>query len=430
MEFKGFWYKPKESDNKIAGVLKVNAFKSNSLELIGGFSNHPFDNFNLEDEEVLWGEAYDSNNHLRKITLFQCLSSGSVNLSANFPIIRFRCSTFIDGIHVESIAKKSCYKLTANLTSLYNWKNAGVLRNTYYSENENSIKTTKVKLEIDNSDLWEIPVKLDDKFTLSIFADYNFIPSRNLQECTAKQFTKVKIESSENESIDDFYTRLNLFMEFLSFATLTPIYINNLSIYALDNYQQLADGTKLYHASNLYYRYQGCDDTHTDSNMINHLFNHTDIQEEYGKILVKWFNLKSELAPIRSHLVDSIRPAKSFSSLNFLVVIQSLEGFHRRFIDAGNISLLNRLKFLVNEKFSEIEKLEVITEEDLIAAKNSRNYYSHFYTRESGNILDGVQLFELHQKFRILLICCVLNLIGFENEDINRLVKSNDNLIR
>jgi len=106
MEFKGFWYKPKESDNKIAGILKVNPFKSNDLELIGGFSNHPFDNFKSETEEVLWGEVYDSNNHLRKITLFQCFSSGSVNFSANFPIIRFRCSIFIDGIHIESIAKK------------------------------------------------------------------------------------------------------------------------------------------------------------------------------------------------------------------------------------------------------------------------------------------------------------------------------------
>lgn len=430
MEFKGFWYKPKESENKIAGVLKVDPFKSNSLELIGGFSNHPFDNLESKNEEVLWGEVYDSKNHLRKITLFQCFSSGSVNFSANFPIVRFRCSIFIDGIHIESIEKKSCYKLTASLTSLYNWKNSGILRNTYYSEDVDPLKTSKVKLEIDNSDLWEIPVKLDDKFTLSIFADYNFIPSINLQECTAKQFTKVKIESLENESIEDLYSRLNLFMEFLSFATLTPIYIKNLSIYALDNYQELPDGTKWYHSSNLYCRYKGCDDTQIDSDIVNHLFNHSDIQEEYAKILVKWFNLKSELAPIRSHLVDSIRPTKSFSSLNFLVVIQSLDGFHRRFIDAGKNTLLNRLKFLVNEKFSEIEKINIITEEDIIVAKDSRNYYSHFHTREGGNILDGVQLFKLHQKFRLLLICCVLNLIGFENEDINRLVKSNYNLIR
>lgn len=46
------------------------------------------------------------------------------------------------------------------------------------------------------------------------------------------------------------------------------------------------------------------------------------------------------------------------------------------------------------------------------------------------NTLDGWDLYNLTFKLRKLLICCILNFIGFEYDEINRLLnQSNNNLL-
>src|SRR5690606_744517 len=45
----------------------------------------------------------------------------------------------------------------------------------------------------------------------------------------------------------------------------------------------------------------------------------------------KWFAEKEGIAPIRTHLIESIKPIRIFTSIDFLIVIQALEGFCWRF---------------------------------------------------------------------------------------------------
>ena len=46
-----------------------------------------------------------------------------------------------------------------------------------------------------------------------------------------------------------------------------------------------------------------------------------------------------------------------------------------------------------------------------------KHYYSHFMNKsQKPNTLDGIELYKLTGKLRILLICCVLSFIGMDGD--------------
>jgi hypothetical protein len=85
------------------------------------------------------------------------------------------------------------------------------------------------------------------------------------------------------------------------------------------------------------------------------------------------------------HLVESIKHKSIFSSIDFLIVIQALEGFCTRFKkeeikdDDGRITLGDMLKVIISE-FSCIDKIK---DDDICVQEvvDSRHYYSHFMDR-------------------------------------------------
>ena len=83
-----------------------------------------------------------------------------------------------------------------------------------------------------------------------------------------------------------------------------------------------------------------------------------------------------DIAPIRAHLIESIKKKGSFSSVDFLIVFQAIEGFMIRFLYEDKSSTKNKLATLLHD-FSDIAKLKC-NEIDVDAAVNSRHYYSHF----------------------------------------------------
>ena len=81
------------------------------------------------------------------------------------------------------------------------------------------------------------------------------------------------------------------------------------------------------------------------------------------------------------------------------------------------------------EEFKDIKKLK-LTDTDLEAANGSRNYYSHILKlekKEDKHALEGWELFDLTKKLRVLLICCVLNFMGMDNDKINQLLNKSSN---
>ncbi len=83
---------------------------------------------------------------------------------------------------------------------------------------------------------------------------------------------------------------------------------------------------------------------------------------------------------------------------------------------------------MVND-FKFIDRIK-LTDNDLESIVQSRNYYSHFFKREEKPLLlDGKELFLKYVQLRVLLICCILRLIGLQNDSIDELVKNCQNHI-
>ena len=139
-----------------------------------------------------------------------------------------------------------------------------------------------------------------------------------------------------------------------------------------------------------------------------------------------------DLAPIRFHLISSLEKKPRYSSVDFLIIIQALEGFCRRFRCRRyrkENGLPERdysdLIAMMSSLLSEFGDIELITkcEIDKDAVVDSRNYYSHFMPKQRDKkVFDGIELYELTIRLRILLICCTLNLFGFTNERINEIL--------
>ena len=130
--------------------------------------------------------------------------------------------------------------------------------------------------------------------------------------------------------------------------------------------------------------------------------------------------------PIRNHLFNSIQRKSVFTSLDFLIVVQALEGYHRRFVSfqkKGRITLKDRLEDLIQIYSSDVLKIK---NSNLIVqvVVDTRDYFSHFFARNTKpNLVEGIELLELTMMLRLLLICCVLDLIGFTKQKINNIVE-------
>ena len=89
---------------------------------------------------------------------------------------------------------------------------------------------------------------------------------------------------------------------------------------------------------------------------------------------------------------------------------------------AVHLKCCNQLR----DEFLGIDKM-TLTDADLKAATGSRHYYSHILKlekKQDKSALDGIELYTLTKKLRVLLFCCVLNFLGLSNDRINEMLNS------
>ena len=418
-EYKGFWFLPQNTENKIPGILYYEANKEIRLELIGGFEKELPDMFSSDSQltEVIHGTS--SNNE--KITLFMCYRYGNWNLSSHYPTTNYKCYYFIKGQHINDISSETFNKVQIEFTSLYEWCPSGRISHTIeFAEDNETLETTFV---LSKSDYWEKAVQIDSDFVVKISGVCGFKSSSDSKEHNLTQNTIFEVESLESKkSFSEFLNKVDMFKQFLSLATFSPVNMSEVTFFDKDDFQQLDNGKRYIHPIGFY----RIEDKEAPIKYRSHqfLFTYQDIADMFPEIIKEWYSCSKNLTPIRNHLISSLEPKKVFTSLDFLIIVQSLEGYHHRFVDKSNkkIDLRNRLEELVF-LFKDVDKVDKNFIE-LTHVVKSRNYYSHFYDKNKG-VLEGKELYELTNKLRRLLICCVLSLIGFNIEKINVFLNKN-----
>lgn len=422
IEYRGFWYLPSDPENSVAGTVTYYPNEKIVLELIGSFGDSLMAVFkDNEEETILYGKTSDA----KDITLLQCRQSFSLNFSAKFPILKFTCDFMIVGKHILGLDEKCRYWAMVRIPELTYWCHPEAIGLNYLNDDE---KISRIALSFntkyrDEENIIE-EVQIDENTSIVLLRGVCFNESEQRLSPKIEQYTYIEIHKKNTTSIKDLLSDLFMFEQFLSFATLKIVKCSSITLL----YQE--DKGRKYKAIEVIHPFFDRQDTERQSiKAYDFLFNHATIKEIYPEILRKWYNEPMELAPIRGHLISSLEKKKIYSSVDFLIVVQAIEGFYRRFRSAkyrkehnieGKAS--SKLHPMLTELLTEFSDIDLLKRNaiDIDAVVDSRIYFSHFMPKTNNlKAIDGWELLEEARKLRILLLCCVLSLLGFNNNQIN-----------
>ena len=409
-EYDGYWYLPDCENHKVAGILTFIADDSAILKLIGDIDAHDeqlMAIFEQKSHSVIWGENSDG----KRITLLNCnLIEGHSNSNCRFPIMRYSVKYIITGKYLRScdeLAFDSCH---VEIPALTQWCFPEAIQQ--FKDDKTTVKELLSTIYPKQTDLPIVSVDIEGtKIELRRIITYCW----DLRCIKTEQLTSLIIKKPRKSNLDSFLNDIHIYEHFLSFAVLSDVYVSNIWLQDDGLYRRWGDGGKI----SLHYVQKG--QLKWNDKKIDFLFEYDTIKDKYPSIIKKWYLESDDIAPIRTHLIESIKKKSSFSSVDFLIVFQAIEGFMIRFLYGDKSSTKNKLTTLLHD-FYDIAKLKC-NEIDIDAAVNSRHYYSHFFKKsKKTKILDGIELLYLTRRLRNVLICCMLTFIDFSHEDINKLL--------
>ena len=147
--------------------------------------------------------------------------------------------------------------------------------------------------------------------------------------------------------------------------------------------------------------------------------------ELYGKIpsmLQIWHKNFESLSPISGYLITSLKKNRYFGAPDFLIVAQALDGYFKRFVGKNINERIKRYEKQIEKLLDQFKNIDVIKKcrVDPVVLKDSRHKYSHLFPDdEPSQAVAGEDLYWLTEKSKILLTCCILDMLGLSTEEIN-----------
>ena len=440
-EYKGHWWLPDKEDKMVSGVLKYTPGGSIELELIGDFFDFSESFLNDDRVPVIYGLDSDG----KDISLFDCGHSFNLVFKAGFPIAKYHPRYIAVGIHCLSINEKLFNKAKVRIPELSYWLYPDTVKRDYYSDEEGitgvGVKMARSSEVVRTQDI----TSLKNGVKISLVKDANYTGDEFLFSTQFEQFTSLVVDCTKEVSIKYLYEKVIRFEKFLSLATLRNVSFAEMMIFSKKDLT--ATGKRKHTAIRIDSVFHSAP---SNEKIINHdfLFNYFSIESKYKEIIRKWYSRDSKFDAIRNHFLDFIDYSGQFTYINFLVVIQALEGYGVRYRkDSIEMETKERIKKASNDgkPFGKKD----ITLRDILstllkdykdiscinkrinksAVVDSRHYYSHLTEKQKKHKLDGVKLFELTCHLRKLLLCCVLSYLGFNNAEIEQLTKDSHSAI-
>lgn len=427
--FKGYWWLPGREDDKVAGVLTYNPEANILLELIGCFTGPGFSIEELIDGElkkvpVIYGVDSDA----KRISLFDCYLSFSANFSSSFPITKFTSGFVVIGMHINGMAEPSFCRADVRIPELTYWVLPRSIKTTFqYASDSKSLQSCTLQLQSSSGKRDSICyVPIANGVDLSINACASYSSGELFLNPRVEQYSYLNLRCpSRKMSLLEIYRMIYNFLDFLSLATKRHVSYESIDLWEEEDNE---DGQGNVSICILAKRNIVANPVKIDRDSF--LLKYECMMDKIPAMLGKWMSDNEDMRPIKRHLVDSLVYKPVVGSVDFLQVIQAIEGVWWRFKDAeyrkaNGISSdkRTRLRTLLEETIKSYSSIPAIAEEsiDIDAAVDSRNYYSHFMEKSSKRkILDGARLYELTAKLRNLLLCRLLELMGLNNMEISK----------
>ena len=412
--YKGYWWLPSISDDQVSGLLTIESDGHIVLELFGAFALEERGlSFDADFESVIWGRCYDENNHMTDISLFNCNSAITLNFSSTFPLTRYTCRYAFIGFHGSSIDEQLFFKASIDFDELVHWCPPHNVQMTCYKD--------KISFAVDilrNSDSVIASVDFNDGMQLNLIKGIACFPE--YPETVIKQSTYLEV-CKEAFSANYALLQARNFERFLSVAILKPVEHGTIRLFSRDCCQMPGE-TPIYHPIEMIVPLYQPLQSLTIKRPYDFLFDFPKIEAEFNSLYTRFCSDKN-ISQIWDNLIVSLEKRRIYSSHDFLNVIQALDGFSIRYRRENGFE---KQLISLRDEFLGIDKM-TLTDADLKAATGSRHYYSHILKlekKQDKSALDGIELYNLTKKLRVLLFCCVLNFLGLSNDRINEMLNS------
>ena len=130
VEYKGRWFLPSDTDNKIYGTVKFIPHKGATLELFGGFKLREYSKLQL-----IWGILPSG----KFVTLYNCfITNYSMNSSNGFNLATYHVNFLFVGAHFKNLQDLAFNKVNIKLANLDAWLNLSGFENQR-SENRREV---------------------------------------------------------------------------------------------------------------------------------------------------------------------------------------------------------------------------------------------------------------------------------------------------
>lgn len=376
-------------ERKYTGTLTYYGDKDSILELYHTPSN--FHSKHYCQNEVIWGK--DANGNI--FTLFNAMMNEQ--RLGDFTNTKFVVAYILIGEHVLS-AYDNCFgSCIVQFPYLRNWafrdnikqNNAGTLVSF-----KSPIFAEKLLETMDEEGVWW---RLWQGQTIN----------RTIYDLKITQTTTLEIEALDATSIRSCMKHIEEFAQFLSIALYCD---QNPTEVKFINKKNKRESVLLFKK-----------DTSVDPGVMS-LIKFGIFKDKLPKMLNTWQTNFEKMAPISSYLIGSLQKKNRFDVPDFLIIAQALDGFHKRFVNKKDGKDIQKYKDQIEILLDQFKDVKVIQKCRIKpeVLTDSRNYYSHLFPDEEIKFaVEGDDLYWLTEKCKILLTCCILNMLGLTNKEIN-----------
>lgn len=381
-------------EDKYTGTLTYYGDKDSTLELYHVLND--FHSSHYHQNEVMWGR--DANGHI--FTLFDVKMEESG--LEDFSKIKFTVSLILIGEHVLSIEESKYSRCLVTYPYLTNWV-------FYETKNISRLlfNTEIALLEVPYKRVCIFEAPINDSSDWLLKHGYNIL--RNIQGYQITPKPIFEIHTPKTTPISSFINQIKEFTQFLSIA----LY----GVQSPDSIEFVCEEDKNVRKLLFTKNYISCDPG------FRSLISFDYLKPKLPSMLKIWHENFDRIAPISSYLIDSLQNKSRFDVPSFLIIAQALDGYHKRFVNKKNgkdhKKYEDGIRILL-EQFKDVECIQKCHIDPQVLTQ-SRDKYSHLLLDEDKPLaVDGEDLYWLTEKCKILLTCCILNMLGLTNMEINQ----------
>lgn len=416
-ELKGVFFRPDFPSKKLAGVLTYNPNGKIELEVIGSSLS--------ETEQFRHGRSYEiihgiikTAEGVKKISLLHCYGGGGAQYDntqrVQFIWEKYSCQFVLIGKHIDSMDAKVFKKIKFTFPYFTEWYQPSEIQKI------SSDNTDEIRFVGWNSGTPMNPCPIKDYLTLNFNSTFRIYGSSPYKKTLSKQ-AYIEIETKQSMGFLDLFAEALWFKDFFSFATMHPTVFSSICLLGDEDYEEERNGIRI--PNEIEFLYIAGEKFHLDYALqkTDFLLDWKEIQNDFPGIINKWYVQKEDSEPIIQQLIQSVIPRGYFRPSDFLTIIQAIEGYFNRFINDGK-----SLAYIIDSLYCSFSAISIVANNRAETQKvvDSRNHYSHILPiGKKKDALKDWDLYELTDKLRPLLLCCILSFIGFEKGSINTVVQ-------